>query len=691
MAISLFTVINYFSGVSYTPKYDEQVSTRDCRLQLVFTIVTLPVVIYFVATNLIETIGVPIVTPMQSSPFPAPSDVASLFAQQADTASDTKVQAVVCPCSQQVSKLSEVAEWVAPEDSFCSSLRSSYNLFFDDKLNDLKLLLKDKTNENCITNYSAFLANVRQIAKNAELFASDENFETNTDKFAQALQDSLCSLAFGLAQPSAFSPNGYAFGGIPSRSTTFLNDCFPGAVTDDDSFAEIQYLVPSAFDYSVSEANIVQIQASRMLNYLQSAIETCNSLYVLREGFLRSVRNEFLVTPNALAPEELGREVERIWRLALTRASLPSATLVPGFSPSDKLAAFTDVANPIELLAESDEAFQTVPPSNIPVDAFPFSSRLPFVRADFIKGGLKFFYVLARIPSAKGPVVPILAGQARVSVNTTSIHVPLLQVLEDFGHVTPGWTIENSTFAPLGDDLLSLLDACATGASIFVDVHNLRPVVIEDADLANRSSYSPMFRSLNFDNTCNVGLPPPSTSSSIPQDVLFSVPLTCPPLLVRLGQLRANSSYINFTSFARPFVDGNIESIVELFFNAFQGDLGERSALFTNLMITKGAIAFNSSAEQHYTLCAPAVCSYTLIEPPTTPKIINNALANYGGTASSIIMLLGSAVLYLSFISYQLKRRKEKRLARIARSTADERITANPLSVRSERAQFLGF
>lgn len=206
-------------------------------------------------------------------------------------------------------------------------------------------------------------------------------------------------------------------------------------------------MVPPAFDYSVTPANIVQLQASRMLNFLQSAVETCNSLFVLRQGFLRSVRDEALVTPSALAPDNLNREIERLWRQALSRASLQTTAFVPGYSPNDRLAAFTDVENPLVELAAANAEFKTTPPSSIPVDTFPFSSRLPFVRADFIKGGLQYFYPLARIPGENGQVVPFLAGQARVSLATNSRHFPIFQVIGG-GHATSGLISENSTFAP---------------------------------------------------------------------------------------------------------------------------------------------------------------------------------------------------------------------------------------------------
>lgn len=234
---------------------------------------------------------------------------------------------------------------------------------------------------------------------------------------------------------------------------------------------------------------------------------------------------------------------------------------------------------------------------------------------------------------------------------------------------------------------MSLLDACATNGDIFLDVHNFRPILITDELLSNYSAFGDTVQSMNFDAACSVGKPPPNDPLVVASAVILSVPLTCPPVLKWLGQLRANSSYFNLSSSARLFEDADTNSDVEFDPLSFlsklhEGDLGERAALFSELFIKKGAIAFNISAEQHYALCAPAVCSYTTIEPPTTLKVINSALSNYGGTASSIIMLLGSAVLYLSFIFYQFKRQRVKRLVRVARSTQDiERSTANPLSV----------
>jgi hypothetical protein len=659
LAVAVFSLLNYFSFTGYTPRYDEQVSVRDFRLQVGFTLIALPVVGYFVATNLVQTIGVPIVTPTQSGAFPAPDEVAGLFAQQAASTADTAVQAVTCPCTQTSVTLADVANWTAPEDSYCATLRQFASVKTGGKWEELLSLLDDSANEECMADFASFRTIVEGVATDAGLFPLDDQFDDRVNVFASVLEQSLCGLAFGLALPATFAPSSNVRGGIPSRVTQFENSC-PSI----DGVDELPFFVPTAFSYSTAEANIVQLQASRLRSFLTASIDACSALHDLREGFLRSVRDVGLVTAAALPKDELAREVERLWRQALAQASLPTTSFVPGMSPNDPLAPFTDAENSMVLLTSAFEDFKLLPPSNVPVGTFAFSSRLPFVRTDFIIGGLGYYYWLARIPQPGGQAFPVLAGQARVvaSVDGNS-SISVIQALGTFGHSTAGWET-NASWAPLGDDLLSLLDACAQGRNISVDVHNLRPIVIEDQVLSNRSSYSRTMSAFNFSAACTVGDAPLSSDA---QPVLFRVPLVCPPVLVWLGQLRGNSTYAGLASPARPltrgFADLNTDAIDAITDAALTGDLSERAALLAELFIARGSIAFNVSAETHYELCAPSICSYTTIEPPTVVRIINIALANYGGTASSILMILGSVVLYLSFISYQLKRRRARQRA----------------------------
>ena len=691
LAVAVFSLVNYFAFTGYTPRYDEQVSKRDFRIQAVFTVIALPVVAGFVYFNLKETINVPIVSVTQSG-ISAPGDVAGYFAKQATSTADTAYRAVTCPCSKTSARLSDVANVSALEDSYCAELRKSTDLQGDGRaLQDLLRMINDEGNSNCVADTGAFHSAIAALASDKSLFPLDDQFENRTMEFASNLQEALCGLAFGLVPPSGYFPNpkaGASFprsGAVPSRVTQFENECHSGN-------DEVPFFVSSPFDYSFTEANIVQLQASRLNIFLSATIETCEKLFVLREGFLRTTVNDVkLVTPTALAPEELRREVEGLWRQALRQASLPTSAFVPGLSPSDKLAAVTDVLNPMELnpMELIADFYTLLPPATIPLDTFPFSSRLPFVRADFIKEGLKFFYFLARIPSPEGQIFPVLAGQARViAAVDANTSIPIFQAEGRLGHSTPGWEY-NSTWAPLGDDLISLLDACAQGRNISVDVHNLRPIVIEDPVLANRSSYGATMSAFNYSAACSVG-DAPSDLGDRPQPVLFNVPLKCPPLLVWLGQLRANSTYFNRTSPARPlitdFPDLSNDTVKGIEAAVLKGDLSDRAALLSDLFFVDGnSVAFNVSTEAHYALCAPAVCSYTMVEEPTTIRIVLGALADYGGTASSIVMLLGSAVLYISFIAYQLKRRRARRraaaeAAAAAAAAQQQRSAENPMA-----------
>jgi hypothetical protein len=294
--------------------------------------------------------------------------------------------------------------------------------------------------------------------------------------------------------------------------------------------------------------------------------------------------------------------------------------------------------------------------------------------------------------------VPLLAGEARVRITPGPQQIfnfPEFQALSELRHVTPGWQETQTNFTdwlPVGDDILTLLDACAQNIPISVDVHNLRGLQIDDPTFSNFQDpvmYSSFVNSLNISRTCGIGFP--STRNPIdphvvfgPQNVLFNASLTCPPLLVWIGQLRANSSYYNLTSNIRL----SFNEVRELLKNVVdqgeqqqilrnriaQGDLNDRIDVLSELMIAKGGISFNVNATAHYETCKPATCSYTDIEPPSVQRLVQISLANYGGTATSIITVFGSLTLYSSFFMYQYK------LWRARRREADELRSAGKMA-----------
>jgi hypothetical protein len=328
-ALSLFALMNYYSWVGFSPGYETQVAKRDFRVQLLFTIATLPIVIWLVAENLIENLGRPVVTPETTGLYPDPEEIAKLF-----SAPGTSVASLSCPCTEQEVPLAQLANWTAPEDSFCTSLRASTDLFRPDlsQLNELANRLDDPTNTLCSSDRAGLRASLVTVVTSSGLIPNDANFAANIDVFANSIERSLCSLAFGLESPAAFGTTG-----LPPRISSLVNTCWEA------QGSERQFLSPSAFQFSSTPANAVQILQSRMRIFLREALSTCEAIRLVREGFLRSVKETLFVAPLALSRRDLELSVDRQWRAALAAASAPTSSFVPGLSAQDTLSSYTDV------------------------------------------------------------------------------------------------------------------------------------------------------------------------------------------------------------------------------------------------------------------------------------------------------------------------------------------------------------
>ena len=252
--------------------------------------------------------------------------------------------------------------------------------------------------------------------------------------------------------------------------------------------------------------------------------------------------------------------------------------------------------------------------------------------------------------------------------------------------VTQGWL-------PLGGDMMTLLDACAEGVPISVDVHNARPLSMFTAfaysgvegGFSNTSLYaSPFNRARAFGNDsrgfCASGgagfsPPPPGAPPGTPQGILFEVPVTCPPLATWLGRLRKNSSLYNLSSPLRVTIaewkaafpnvsaenpngipaSGPLTQEQRNLINALRsGDLSQRAALVANLTLDRGGpkwAPWDESALKYYKECAPAACYFTersVINGPTLVDILEEAIAVFGGTLSAVVWAFGFVAFWLS-------------------------------------------
>ena len=251
--------------------------------------------------------------------------------------------------------------------------------------------------------------------------------------------------------------------------------------------------------------------------------------------------------------------------------------------------------------------------------------------------------------------------------------------------VTQGWL-------PLGGDMMTLLDACAEGVPISVDVHNARPLSMFTAfaysgvegGFSNTSLWAyPFNRARAFGNDsrgfCASGgagcsPPPPGAPPGTPQGVLFEVPLTCPPLATWLGRLRKNSSFYNLSSPLRvtiaewvaAFPNVSAENPIGIpeggpqtqaqrsLIDALRsGDLSQRAALVANLMLDRGGpkwAPWDESALKYYKECAPAACYFTerSSSKPDLVDLFEEAIAVFGGTLSAVVWAFGFVAFWLS-------------------------------------------
>ena len=402
----------------------------------------------------------------------------------------------------------------------------------------------------------------------------------------------------------------------------------------------------------------MQAQQTRARQLYTAAYSQCTTLFFLRNEFAAAVKQVQLVTPASLSPADLGAAVERLWSDTLQSRGLSTANLVPGFGNSEPLAVATDLVSFLPFITPA-----TLPQQGIPLGAFPFSSRLPFSRTDSVRGGSRVYVVTGR--TLGGASIPVLGGEARVRVDTTAFG--------DFSFVpadidaTPGFDPYNATqsWVPLGDDFLSVLDACAEGFPLSIDVHNVRPIGVfgvAPADMASPYDLialgpAPGLGAPNAQR-CSMGAaPPPPTPPEVPDTpraVLFNARLRCPPLLRWLGGLRRNSTYRSFASRSRYTISEWLRLFpnptysnappanlspeqADLITRTLDGDLGDRARLLSTLQIVSQGPNFTHNAQQHYARCAPSKCTTTSIADRTLFQYLLEGFSILGGTASAVM------------------------------------------------------
>lgn len=658
--------INFFGGFVYAPEHYRSVKKSEYRLQLLASLAAFVLAAVLISQGLQEAANRPISTPTVQS-VASPAEVAALFDRQAT--GDGSVTGLVCPCSRAATPLSAGTSWSLPEDPFCRIMRSYTDVANFSSTSRFEEAATSALNLRCIPDEArpAFAAQALRMIQNGTLFKDPEaedpfGTSTNAEVFASALEASLCALAFGLSPLS----EEYFFveASVPSGASV-ANDC---------SSNVLRNFAPSVFQFTLDKKNAIQMQQSRMLAYIGETINLCNTLLQLRLGFLRSMEAALQETPIALRPEDYRAIAERLFNTSLAIAGAQASAFVPGFAP-DAYAAFTGPINynfftkpGFDLLTGNLFFYQTP----LPLGTCSFSSRLPFVRADYFYGGLRYYYLTTRTtlePLLDGRIIPIMAGEARVRITAPPLSYPYLQsqgrlfggLPSDYDRITPGFLPGVSqNWVPVGDDLLTLLDACTLGLPISVDVHNLRPLDVKNLG----GSFYPL-ESLNISssnpNRCSIGaeraVPYPRDASDDVQPVLFNVPLSCPPLLQLLGKARSSSSYANASSSLRFSVldylaaVGNRSALAELEAILKQGDSLQRADVLTSSLFS-APLTFQHSVAGHYAACAPVSCSFIAIADPTPEALFVVGTGIFGGTSTTVVSLLGILVYWFSVCSY---------------------------------------
>ncbi len=696
---TILELLNCFGSAHYDPNHRRTIGRFEYRLQLLLTVVGTLVALTLISEQLLSVAGRPVAYD-EVVPNPSARDIESYFAQQAAGGS---VSSLSYPCTSASASLSNVSTWTAQEDSFCAALRSATDPAAPNSglVDELTAMLASEDNTVCVGKpgepaFEAFVDELARLGPPTGLLPPAADRPAYA-ALAEHAQRAICGTAFGSVPQRYFTPP------VPEDVSSMTSACGTGSDGGQSGGArEEARPFPAAFLHARQRAGVVQLHQTRALALLQASAHACRSLFVLREGFLRRVRHVELVTPLALAPAQLARAVERAWEEALAEQSRLVAPLVPGTAPDDVAGPWTEPVNPpLAFEWQGGDATRLQPPYDLPVSSFPLSSRLPFVRADYIAGGSRHFYVTAQaspnrsdISSSERVPVPAFAGAMRVVARSPSLqaypHIPADPAFAAwhgfYGRgLAEGWV-------PVGDDMLSLIDACAEGTPLEAHVINLRQLALTAGPFWQPSGgvWGPNF-SYPFDQMasgvssppmCGFGAPPSGPGNATlatEQPVLFSLPLRCPSLLRWLGRLRSNSTYAPRRSPLRftvgQFLDTlpgrnpmNLSASREewpaatraLLRTAGEGDLSDRVSLLGRLFFQDARPAFAHRPRAHYDACRPRSCSYTFIKRRGASDLALEGISVYGGTVATVFSFFATAGLWVSYANYARRRRAEK-------------------------------
>ena len=401
-------------------------------------------------------------------------------------------------------------------------------------------------------------------------------------------------------------------------------------------------LLPYRFSPDKSK-NFPFLQAERGFVYQKSLGATIGKLLMFAGQLRDSSKAATFVTQSAVSPAELQQLVETVWDDEYEKAGALSSNLVPGYFAGEEQIFETGYAS-----ANSNS--YTASAAALSESSNLFSAPIPFGRADFGPSSfysfLKaedttdgFFYVTSRYDydyySLSETVVS--AGHAKLRVAPSTF--------ESFAsYPWKGGFNMKSTY--IGNDFISLLDACAKNESLYVDLYSWHPTGTPGAS----ADYNAVATSLNETKCCAMF---PAYFPTSPNPFL-TVPVACPAPLVQLGKKRLASklaapkfnshlrpsfetlvlsqlstferaaasrianiisnlpdpnSYIASTDDA-PFVQ-KVQSFTSAAYNTSNpSDFKDRASVLKTLLIDPDTVRVTADPKKYYAACAPVQCTW---------------------------------------------------------------------------------
>lgn len=719
---SVASFVNFFPWTSYTHEYHKLVPRRDFYIQLALSFVGAALSIWLITVAMEVAISTPLVT-QETELFPTPERMLELFGMEGS------VVGLTCPCNSTTTPFGKVSTVEWNEDVFCSTLRADVRRFAQPNSNirgynpgnlqtsDLRWAMgedmgeivdggRDSPNSEAPTCFAVqerpFITGLLRTLFNTTLI---------TDDFFQYIEESVCAGVFGLSRVDRLQapqppPATATFGQSKCRQRNSFGFSSDGILSFPPIFSPIS---TSSFQ------SWVQLKETRFTNLLTSSALTCDTLHAAANRFLVDISDVPLNAKEALSPIALEQ-------LSKTTFMAVLATRAQSFFPSQQN---DEIFNPLWSFLLNDSPFEfisiqnsfyfnlpgVIPRLTLQSDSRIFSSELPFVRTDSPYGGGQFFLkdMPLRIffpksqfqgPSSTGYFrsegssigsFPLFFGDYDIFKRSNN---PGLSSIDSLFSTSRSFFSSNDLFnssaVPVGNDFLSLLDACANNETLFMQINGIDPLYM-NSGFDNPDNYRWPWKPSQFFNVssstdfsgqfCRLY----SSGRDFPQTVLANISLTCPKTVTYLGKLRQSSSYFKLKSRVKisrndffsqfddinitdtGFVDNpqgrfllcvsigydignssklNVSLSLRNFCTRFvASDAQDRANVYSNLMLDLKGPVLNTSALNHYATCKPSTCTYTLIRPRSTEELALEAVGIYGGNVSAIL----SALAFIAF------------------------------------------